>query len=215
MQIASDGRCSKSAVAVARKINYKARGWGSGLQMSRHRPVVPRLLSHHPIRQQNRSRVRDHPPGSSLSELRGHRGTSGDYEHGSHLRYFWRDAVSKSDRHTLHVASAPAPAIPAGETVWIEDSVPAGATTVWGPWTWGQLRGSGLQISRHNPCNPPREIMLHFLNKTTGSWNHRAYWGADLIAGGTAGTVGHGNMGALPQTGQWVRLEGKLGPGLQ
>src|SRR6266550_896887 len=39
-----------------------------------------------------------------------------------------------------------------------------------------------------------------------GSWEHRAYWGANLIGWGTDGTVSRRNMGPLPATGQWVRL---------
>src|SRR5690606_29498484 len=35
----------------------------------------------------------------------------------------------------------------------------------------------------------------------------RAYWGANLISGGTDGTTSRTNLGPLPATGQWVRLE--------
>ncbi|MCX6953501.1 MAG: hypothetical protein NTV51_15230, partial [Verrucomicrobia bacterium] len=38
------------------------------------------------------------------------------------------------------------------------------------------------------------------------SWEHRAYWGADSITYGTAGTTGRYNAGPLPAVGQWVRL---------
>ncbi|HEY1171781.1 MAG TPA: hypothetical protein VGH19_10450, partial [Verrucomicrobiae bacterium] len=55
-----------------------------------------------------------------------------------------------------------------------------------------------------DPANPPRELMLQW---TDGSWEHRAYWGENLITYGTAGTVSRYNAGALPATGQWVRLE--------
>lgn len=49
------------------------------------------------------------------------------------------------------------------------------------------------------------EIMLHWFDGT--SWDHRAYWGANNIGYGTTGTASRYNAGALPATGQWVRLE--------
>ena len=55
-----------------------------------------------------------------------------------------------------------------------------------------------------DPSNPPSEVMLQW---NDGSWEHRAYWGANSIAWGTDGTVGRRWMGALPAVGQWVRLE--------
>jgi hypothetical protein len=55
-----------------------------------------------------------------------------------------------------------------------------------------------------DPVNPPSEVMLQWFD---GSWEHRAYWGANLITGwGTDGTVSRRFMGPLPATGQWVRL---------
>jgi hypothetical protein len=50
-----------------------------------------------------------------------------------------------------------------------------------------------------DPANPPREVMLQWYDGS--SWDHRAYWGANLIAWGAS------NRGALPPLGQWVRLE--------
>jgi hypothetical protein len=40
-----------------------------------------------------------------------------------------------------------------------------------------------------------------------GSWEHRAYWGENLIEWGTNGTASRQFMGALPRAGCWVRLE--------
>jgi hypothetical protein len=54
-----------------------------------------------------------------------------------------------------------------------------------------------------DPANPPREVMLQW---NDGSWEHRAYWGANLISWGTNGTNSRRFMGALPAAGQWVRL---------
>lgn len=54
------------------------------------------------------------------------------------------------------------------------------------------------------PSFPPTEIMLEW---NDGSWEHRAFWGADQIARGTLGTASRRYMGALPAPGKWVRLE--------
>src|SRR6185437_8071555 len=53
------------------------------------------------------------------------------------------------------------------------------------------------------PANPPSEVMLQWYD---GTWEHRAYWGANLIGFGTDGTVSRRSMAALPATGQWVQL---------
>ena len=56
-----------------------------------------------------------------------------------------------------------------------------------------------------DPANPPSEVMLQW-NDDSGTWDHRAYWGADFITWGTGGTDSRRYMGALPPAGQWVRL---------
>ncbi len=53
--------------------------------------------------------------------------------------------------------------------------------------------------------NPPQEIMLQF-NGPKG-WEHRAWWGKNLIEWGTDGSSSRLSMGPLPDTGKWVRLE--------
>ena len=55
-----------------------------------------------------------------------------------------------------------------------------------------------------DPANPPKEIMLMWNDGS--SWEHRAFWGADSITYGTTGTTGRYFAGALPATGQWVKL---------
>ena len=55
-----------------------------------------------------------------------------------------------------------------------------------------------------DPVNPPSELMLQW---NDGTWEHRAYWGANLILFGTNGTASRRYMGPRPATGQWVRLE--------
>ncbi|MEP3481985.1 MAG: PSD1 and planctomycete cytochrome C domain-containing protein [Fuerstiella sp.] len=55
-----------------------------------------------------------------------------------------------------------------------------------------------------DPENPPTEIMLQW---NDGSWDHRAYWGADRIDWGKNESASRRHMGPLPAVGQWVRLE--------
>ena len=55
------------------------------------------------------------------------------------------------------------------------------------------------------PDGPPQEVMVQW--KADGSWEHRAYWGENLIVAGTNGAASRYPMGDLPPTGQWVRLE--------
>jgi hypothetical protein len=55
-----------------------------------------------------------------------------------------------------------------------------------------------------DPANPPSEVMLQWNDGS--SWEHRAYWGANNLTYGSAGTVSRYNAGALPAAGQWVKL---------
>ncbi len=55
-----------------------------------------------------------------------------------------------------------------------------------------------------DPASPPKTVMLQF---NDGNWEHRAFWGEDLIAFGSGDTPGHRPMGPLPEAGKWVRLE--------
>ena len=55
-----------------------------------------------------------------------------------------------------------------------------------------------------DPKTPPREVMLQW---NDGTWEHRAFWGEDLINFGTTGTTSRRRLGDLPAPGQWVRLE--------
>ena len=54
-----------------------------------------------------------------------------------------------------------------------------------------------------DPANPPSEVMLEW---NDGTWNHRAYWGANNITNGTDGTASRHYMGPLPAAGQWQPL---------
>ena len=56
-----------------------------------------------------------------------------------------------------------------------------------------------------DPANPPQSIMLQF---NDGSWDHRINWGdEDAIGFGAKNTTAKRLGGALPKTGEWVRLE--------
>ncbi|HEY2082923.1 MAG TPA: fibronectin type III domain-containing protein, partial [Verrucomicrobiae bacterium] len=55
-----------------------------------------------------------------------------------------------------------------------------------------------------DPANVPSEMMLQW---NDGTWEHRAYWGANSIQMGTDGTTGRHYMGAMPAAGQWVQLQ--------
>lgn len=55
-----------------------------------------------------------------------------------------------------------------------------------------------------DPVSPPRTVMLQAYVGT--SWEHRAFWGEDLIALGKVGTPAHVRVGDLPTPGLWRRL---------
>ena len=40
-----------------------------------------------------------------------------------------------------------------------------------------------------------------------GGWEHRAFWGKDVISYGAAKSPSRHSMGKLPEAGAWVRLE--------
>jgi hypothetical protein len=53
--------------------------------------------------------------------------------------------------------------------------------------------------------HPPQQLMLQFF---AGSWEHRAYWGANLIGWGTDGTASRlPQSDELPPGGVWTRLQ--------
>ncbi len=61
-----------------------------------------------------------------------------------------------------------------------------------------------------DPSYSPNEVMLQWYvtdENGNGSWEHRAYWGENLIEAGQTGTASRYYAGALPTAGNWVRLE--------
>lgn len=55
-----------------------------------------------------------------------------------------------------------------------------------------------------DPNNRPKTIQLQF---NDGSWEHRAYWGADRGHGNGRNNASNLKMGRVPKTGEWIRLE--------
>ena len=55
-----------------------------------------------------------------------------------------------------------------------------------------------------DPTHMPSELMLQW---NDGTWDHRAYWGANRIIYGRDGTNGRRHVGPLPAPGRWVRLQ--------
>ena len=55
-----------------------------------------------------------------------------------------------------------------------------------------------------DPNNRPKTIQLQF---NDGSWEHRAYWGADRGHGKGHNNASNLKMGSMPKTGEWIRLE--------
>ena len=55
-----------------------------------------------------------------------------------------------------------------------------------------------------DPQDPPQTLQLQF---NDGTWEHRASWGADKAFLAGRNDVTNRQMGGLPETGKWVRLE--------
>jgi hypothetical protein len=123
------------------------------------------------------------------------------------------------------------------EVVWVDDETPAGAKQEGGwsfvaapePVFSGQKshKRTATGLSQHfftgattqlkigegdkfftyvylDPNSPPKEIMLQW---NDGSWEHRAYWGENVIPWGAENTGARFRAGDLPEKGKWVRLE--------
>jgi hypothetical protein len=67
--------------------------------------------------------------------------------------------------------------------------------------------GAGDKFFAHvylDPKDPPKEVMLQFHD---GTWEHRAYWGANVIPWGVDNWPSRRRVGNLPPAGKWARLE--------
>ena len=115
--------------------------------------------------------------------------------------------IDGSDEAWEWTTSSPAP-IPYSGAISHQSNIDAGYHQhfFWGA-TQPLQAGVGDQLYTYaylDPANPPSEVMLQW---NDGNWDHRAYWGADIIQLGEDGTASRRYMGPLPATGGWVRLE--------
>jgi hypothetical protein len=96
---------------------------------------------------------------------------------------------------------------PQSGAVAVQSSLATGMHQLYFDWATATLPiGAGDYLSAYvylDPVNPPTQVMLQW---TDGSWEHRAYWGANNLGYGTDGTVSRYRVGPLPATGQWVQL---------
>ncbi|HEX2267900.1 MAG TPA: galactose oxidase-like domain-containing protein, partial [Pyrinomonadaceae bacterium] len=141
----------------------------------------------------------------------------------------------------INVSTTAQPLPPSGETVWVDDDLPAGAIPdgVAEGWNWTNANPAPFSGSLANQSNTVAGLHQHFfynsfetmtvnagdrlfayvyidpanvpstiaLQWNDGTWEHRAYWGANTIPWGVDGTNSRRFMGPLPAAGQWVRLE--------
>ncbi|MEO7267627.1 MAG: hypothetical protein ABIW49_00260 [Knoellia sp.] len=70
------------------------------------------------------------------------------------------------------------------------------------PMTSGDRLFTHVSLSRQHP---PRSLMVQWLGDD--GWEHRAYWGDDLMPWGSPETASRHGVGALPFADEWVRLE--------
>ena len=174
-----------------------------------------------------------------------HIGPSGSYFNSSQGAFASRAGAPLNEVPTPSISFEPSrvpdPAAP-GETIWIDDNLPSGATShaISDRWNWVTTNpaphsgarahqsdnapglhlhffvsevtplpvGAGDTLFAYvylDPENPPRQLILSWL--ADNHWEHRAYWGENLVVEGIDGGPGRRPMGPLPPTGEWVRLE--------
>lgn len=75
------------------------------------------------------------------------------------------------------------------------------------PWIPLTVRaGDRIEVMlRVDPARPPRLVAVQ-LRDAAHSWEHRAWWGEDLLPWGTSGTPSRAFAGPLPEPGGWTRL---------
>ena len=123
-------------------------------------------------------------------------------------------------RVTAPGTSSASPITPSTAAAWRCAIRPAGSSSASSTTPGASSRSAPatrcLLMSIIDPVHPPEELMLQW--HTSGGWTHRAYWGENVIDWGTDGTPERLQMGDLPPSGKWVRLEVpvaklKLAPG--
>ncbi len=145
-----------------------------------------------------------------------------------------RNQVSEGEIQWLVPTTRPIPLDRQQERVWVDEKLPVGAAPG-GTWDWqaagkrsahtepaavgphghwfqgdpvGHTISKGDILFAHLKLEPgqvPETIMLEWHDGE--NWEHRAFWGADLLREGRLNTPSRHRAGNLPQTGSWVRLE--------
>jgi hypothetical protein len=144
----------------------------------------------------------------------------------------WFDRAGKASCSTP-IATAPS-SFPTGDTVWFDDSMPAGATPT-GTWNWDTTQKasgtqsillSSLSSSQDATFDTASATMTTGANDTLfayvmldpceppreitmrwnvgGDWGYVAYWGDDMARFGYSTRMG---IGPLPAAGTWARLQ--------
>jgi RHS repeat-associated protein len=138
----------------------------------------------------------------------------------------WIDRIGKSGEG-CNVATAPPPPPVSGDTAWVDDQLPAGATA-YGPLQWDPSQKASGSTSITRP-KIPGESVVGFVNATLPvTWDENlvfyvltnecdpprklvAEWGAtDGTGGGVTWGESHWNypnMGPVPAGGTWTRVE--------
>ncbi|MBI4362498.1 MAG: hypothetical protein HY558_04920, partial [Euryarchaeota archaeon] len=156
-----------------------------------------------------------YPNGTSQTSLNT-QGTGADHNFTTNSTVWWDDTVPGK--------TCAAGCTLTGTWTWAGTPLYNGSASVTSGAAWGAHNstwtntsgGSWLNITAQsilqawvylNPADPPREILLAFNASDSSSWEHRAYWGEDLLDGGIVDNTSRRYMGPLPATGRWVRLE--------
>ncbi len=142
--------------------------------------------------------------------------------------------VAAGEVQLLRPGVKPIPAHAQVEHPWFEDKLPFGVSQE-GTWTWERRQNTPFHtepvaLGTHghwfqgdpvghpvapgdalytyvylDPQHVPETLMVQWHDGD--GWEHGAYWGAERIKEGKAGTPARRHLGDLPPAGKWVRLD--------
>jgi hypothetical protein len=142
--------------------------------------------------------------------------------------------VAAGEVQLLKPGVKPIPAHAQVEHPWFEDKLPFGVSTE-GNWTWERRQSNPVHtepvaLGTHghwfqgdpvghpvapgdvlytyvylDPQHTPETLLVQWHDGD--GWEHGAYWGAERIKEGKAGSPARRSLGDLPPAGKWVRLE--------